>query len=616
MKKTTRRTAVRKARIAPRETRGVASQPLRDRADRLAAGTEPSSYASAAPATGTRPDVGGLPIVDAPTDGSRRHEPIRWQVPYGWNAFWTPRRTALTPFSILRGLADTCDHVRLCIETRKDQLCSLEWDIAPKDKKSQKGALSGKIDAARTFFRKPDKKRSFSTWLRMAIEEVLVLDALSIFRRKTYGGELYALQLIDGATILPLLDPDTGDIPDAPNVAYRQIIYGRPIEGGDCSVDDLYYVPRTARTHTPYGLSPTEAVLLSINAILNRQMFNLAYYTEGNIPEGLLEAPEGASADQLAELQEYLDDYLSGDLSRRRRLKMVHSGGSKVFQFKTPDFTGTYDEFLLKLVCAAFAVPPSEVGFTADVNKATSQGQENVVYRRGVKPLSRYFKDIFDDVLALDLELPDLQFIWSGGEVEDNLKLAQADKIYVDLGVSSVDEIRMRNGDEPIGLGHTIATLQGPMLVSEFLNPPDPEPAPAAVPPGEGKLPASPADTTEPPATKLADAILVDLRKWRAIAIKDAKGSKTPRTFQAAALPVDLQELVERFLAVAGTDVAKIVAAFDMAAVQYASVAKAGEARTLTRIEQKTAKAYRKVMANHFSVEGAALLTHLRKGLA
>jgi hypothetical protein len=608
MKKTT----TRKAKIAPRETRGVGGQALRDRADRLAAGTEPSNYASAAPARGTRPDVGGLPIIDAPTDGSRRHEPIRWQVPYGWNAFWTPRRTALTPFSILRSLADTCDHVRLCIETRKDQLCSLDWDIAPKDKKSAKGALTGKIDAARTFFRKPDKKRSFSTWLRMAIEDVLVIDGLSIFRRKTYGGELYALQLIDGATIIPLLDPETGDIPDAPNIAYRQIIYGRPVEGGDCSVDDLYYVPRTARTHTPYGLSPVEAVLLSINAILNRQMFNLAYYTEGNIPEGLLEAPEGATAAQLADLQEYLDDYLSGDLSRRRRLKMVHSGGSKVFQFKTPDFTGTYDEFLLKLVCAAFAVPPSEVGFTADVNKATSQGQENVVYRRGVKPLNRYFKDIFDDVLAIDLEMPDLHFIWSGGEVEDNLKLAQADQIHIKLGVKSVDEIRMRDGDEPIGLTHTIATPQGPMLVSEFLKPPEEKPAPA---PGEPN-PALPADGKEPPAQKLADAILVDLRKWRTVAIKDAKASKAPRPFQAATIPVDLQELVERFLTVAGTDVAKVVAAFDMAAVHYAAVAKAGEARTLTRVEQKTAKAYRKVMARHFKGEGAALVKHLKDGLS
>lgn len=621
---TRRRTPSRRVRkAASRGGRAVVStQSLTDQAARV----QPNSpaYVSNEPAMGRRPDPGPLPVIDAPRDGSQRLAPIRWQFPYGYNQYFQPRRTALTPFGVLRALADTCDLVRLCIETRKDQLCSLDWDIAPRDKRSKLNEHAPNIDTVRQFFLKPDKKRPFDAWLRMAIEDVLVIDALSVYKRRTYGGQLYALEIKDGATFLPLLDPDTGDMPDAPNAAYRQIIYGVPMAGGDCSVDELYYLPRSVRSHTPYGLSPTEAVLLTINAWINREVFNLAYYTDGNVPEGLLEAPAGFSTQQLIEFQEYLDDYLSGDLTRRRKLKVVHPGGSKVFQFKEPDFTGTYDLIVTKLVCAAFAVPPSEVGFTDDVNKATSQGQENIVYRRGVKPLSKTFKDLFDDVIGLELGHPELQFVWKGGESEDNFRNAQAMQIRITTGVTSVDEERIELGLEPIGLGNTIATPSGPMLVSEFLAlPEEPAPKPGAPEPGkpagtkpdDPKAPASDAPPDQKMEKHLLEAIAADVRKWRTVAIKDARAGKPRRAFVSSAMPTELHELIERFLAIAGNDVAKIVAAFDMAVSQAETVLKAAEARQLTRLEQKTAKAYRRLMAGHFQAEGAALVAHLKKGL-
>jgi hypothetical protein len=157
---------------------------------------------------------------------------LRFQFPYSVNSIWTPRG-ALTPFAVLRALADVSDIIRICIETRKDQICSLGWDIVPRDKKQGKD-LAGKINDARTFFRSPDRRRSFTTWIRMAIEDVLVVDALSCYRRKTRGGELYSLELKDGTTFLPLLAED-GDLPLPPGVAFRQIINGVPIQGGDCT---------------------------------------------------------------------------------------------------------------------------------------------------------------------------------------------------------------------------------------------------------------------------------------------------------------------------------------------------------------------------------------------
>lgn len=593
---------------------------LATEAARVSGKLEPA-LASTAPSAGARPNPGPLPTpAAAPDVEDLRHQPIRWQFPYAANSVWTPRRNALTPFAVLRSLADVSDIIRICIETRKDQICSLGWDIVPRDKKKGKD-LTHKIDEARTFFRSPDRRRSFATWIRMAIEDVLVVDALSVYRRRTRGGKLHALELKDGTTFLPLLAED-GDLPLPPNVAFRQIINGVPIEGGDCSLDQLYYRPRTVRTHTPYGLSPTEAVLLTVNAALNREMFNLHYYTEGNVPEGLLEAPKGFTTKQLVEFQEYLDDYLGGNLGKRRKLKVVHEGGAKVFQFKEPDFATGFDEWLLKVMCAAFAVPPQEIGFTADVNKATGEQQENVVYRRGVKPLSGFFKDLFDDVLALDLGLSELEWAWTGGEVEDRLTDAEADRIYVEMGAISVDEIRIDAGREPIGLGPYISTPMGPVFVDELLTQtPDEDPDTSETRNPQGSEPgidaATPNSAGGAPGdeTEVSEAALADLRKWRAVALKCVKAKKPIRDFTTEAIPLELHARVERFLELAGTDVAKVVAAFDLAVVEHQAVAKGAENRTLTRAELRTAQAIRKLTARHFKKQGAALVDHLRKGL-
>lgn len=586
---------------------GVAAGDLSNDANRIS-GKLPPVAAAAAPASGPRPDPGPIP-AGQPVQDPRHAAPIRWSFPYANNQVWTPRGKAKTPFALLRALADTDDIIRICIETRKDQMSSLGWDIVPRDKK-QGAELAAKINAARAFFQKPDRRRDFSTWLRMAIEDVLVVDALSIYCRRTRGGGLYSLELKDGTTFLPLLDED-GDTPLPPRTAYRQIIFGIPMIGGDCTIEQLLYRPRTVRTHTPYGLSPTEAVLLTVNAALNRQVFNLQYYTEGNIPEGLLMAPKDFTTAQMVEFQDYLDDYLTGNLAARRRLKVV-AAGSEVHEFKDPDFTTTFDEWLLKVRCAAFAVPPQEIGFTADVNKATGEQQENVAYRRGVKPLGLFFKGIFDEALVM-LGLADLEWVWTGGEAEDKKIQAEVDRIYVDMGKVSVDELRARDGQEPIGLGPYVATAMGPVFVEELLNGGTPDDDPNTT------------DDKDPPQAKgnatddeaVTEAAMADLRKWRAVAIKCVQAQKPVREFASDVIPFELYARVQYFLKlVEGSgDVAKVITAFDLAVADH-QVTKAGEQRRLTKSEQRAAKAFQRVMAKHFRAQGKALVAHVKKGLS
>jgi hypothetical protein len=618
----------------------VPSGSLSDAADR-ATGRTPSLAIAAQPAMGDPVDPGPRPIDDLRVMG----EPQRWQFPYAYNQTWTPRRYALTPFQTLRMIADVADMCRICIETRKEQIGSLDFDIVTRDGKQSTGATKG-IQLAKAAFARPDKKRTFRTWLSMAIEDILVIDALSVYRRKTRKGDHFSWEVKDGATMLPLLD-DGGDTPAPPEVAYRQIIYGRPVKGGDTTIDELYYRPRCVRTHTPYGLSPTEAILLTINAALNREMFNLRYYTDGNIPHGLMDAPKDWNKDQIQQFQTYIDEYFSGDLAARRRLKVVANGMSQsVKMMAEPDFTGKYDEWLVKVICAAYAVPPAEVGFTADINKSTSKGQENISYRRGVRPLTGYFEDLFNEMLEFDLGMPEFKAVFSGGESEDELKQAQVDKIYLEMGAKTIDELRIDQGEEPFGGAAAkpfVMTTQGPVFLEDLdgnpiLHPnqldqservpaknpvaeaqlgPDGKPLPAAAAgnnpqaakdgqPAKGVDKSADVDEDDP----ITVAAHEDLRRWRTVAVKCVRGGQPMRAFVTEHVPVYLQGQLNRVLRYESS-VSGVHKAFDRSIDEYLALK---QSRQFVADERSMQKKVKKLVQASLKTLGEDLVEHLNDG--
>src|SRR6185437_13057625 len=51
----------------------------------------------------------------------------------GENIVWTPGADKLLGFDTLRALSEAWDILRLIIETRKNQLCALDWEIRVKE---------------------------------------------------------------------------------------------------------------------------------------------------------------------------------------------------------------------------------------------------------------------------------------------------------------------------------------------------------------------------------------------------------------------------------------------------------------------------------------------------
>jgi PAS domain-containing protein len=359
----------------------------------------------------------------------------------GINLDTRPRSDEPIKFSDMRALADSYDLLRLIIETRKDQIAAMDWSIKPKDEDAEAGDDVKKIQ---DFFAYPDQEHTWDAWLRMLAEDLFVIDAPTIYPRMTRGGDVYAFELVDGATIKRVVDY-TGRTPLPPDPAYQQILKGLPAV--DYSRDELIYMPRNPRTHKLYGYSPVEQIIMTINIALRRQVHQLQFYTEGNIPEALISVPESWNPDQIAQFQNYWDSLLEGDTAARRHAKFVPNGTNPIFT-KEGTLKDEYDEWIARIVCFAFSVNPTP--FIKQQNRATADNAQSQAIQEGLLPQMKWVKGVMDLILAKWWKRPDLQFTW-GEEAELNaLDQAKVDQIYVTAKVKHPDEVRGDLGLDPL----------------------------------------------------------------------------------------------------------------------------------------------------------------------
>ncbi len=364
-----------------------------------------------------------------------------WDFPTLINTQTTPRSTEAVTFAQMRAMADGYDLLRLIIETRKDQMAALKWSIKPKDHTKPTDA---RCQAATEFLQFPDQEHDWATWLRMVLEEMLVIDAAAVYPRQTVGKTLYALELIDGSTIKRVLD-QTGRTPMPPDVAYQQILKGLPAV--DYSRDELIYKPRNPRANRVYGYSPVEQIIMTVNIALRRQLHQLQYYTEGNVPEALIGVPETWNPDQIKMFQEYWDNLLEGNTAARRHAKFV-PGGMKPTFTKEGSLKDDFDDWLARIVCYAFSVEPTP--FIKAPSRAGAQTSRAQSLSEGLVPTMSWVVSLMNVILARWLKLPDLHFEFDRQDDVDALTQAQIDQIYVTVKVKTPNEVRDGLGLEPM----------------------------------------------------------------------------------------------------------------------------------------------------------------------
>jgi hypothetical protein len=403
---------------------------------------------------------GTPPAVIAPAGT----EPRQWDFSTSTNLQSTPRAEEPVTFQMLRQLADACTILRSGIETCKDDFDRLAWVVKPRDP-AVDPAKDSRIAEITAFLLRPDRRHTFKTWLRMLLEDLMVIDAPAVYIRPDRAGRPFAFEPIDGATIIPNIDA-TGRTPlDGP--AYHQVVKG--MRAVPFTSRELVYAPRNPRTNKRFGFGNAEQLLITVNIALRREVGQLEYFTAGNIPDVLIPAPPEWTNQQIKDANLYWDQY-RGDTAKRRGITVVPAvGPSGIKEVRLPPIKDEFDEWLARCVMFNLALPPT--WFTkVGMNRATAETMQDTSVEQGLVPRMLWAADFLSELIGIGFDAPDLCFEWADIRDPDPKQQAEVGEIDVRAGVRSINEVRAERklpgipgGDVPF-----LMTATGPIPLDSF----------------------------------------------------------------------------------------------------------------------------------------------------
>lgn len=551
----------------------------------------------------------GVPLVPAPIGPidpqTGRAQPRAYEYPVAYNLPGFGDR--LIPWKVLRDAADQIPLFRRCIQIRKDEVATLDWDVTISAKaveraqrqdpnsarsdieKAMRVRVDPHIGRLVDFWEQPDPRsgHDFIAWAMKVLEEHFVLDAIAIYPRARRNGSLYGFEVLDGSTIKPLLDIE-GFRPMPPQPAYQQILYGfprgeyvadaEPDKNGDMVLagtaypaDRLVYKVHNTRTWTPYGFSAVEQALYDGELYLRRIEWLKAEYTDGVMPAGWLLSGEGQaewSPQQTAQYEREFNDYYNGNTTARMRLRLLPFG-MKPAENRADlgeKYKPEYDLHLIKLVAGHFDTTIAELGFTEQGGLGSTgwhEGQADVQERKATQPTLRRLQSMCTSLMRTYLDCPpELEFRILGLESEDEDAADEVADRRIKRGGLTLNEDRDRTGlprytfpeaDMPmVDTGRGVVFLEGASKLAQpgvMIGPPNPAQtagAPAVDEQGNAvqELQGPPGGQPEKPAGP--DAVKAELgayHRWL------AKGT--------ASRPFRFQHLTPTAAAAAGVDLTK-----------------------------------------------------------
>lgn len=455
---------------------------------------------------------------------------------------------AAVPFQVLRRFSVSYDVARSCINVRKRQISQMDWKIVPVENDTTKDTTADATKIKNIMRGIGGYNLSFRNLSDMIIEDLMVLDAVSLEKRMTYGGEIYGLLPIDAATIKVRVD-SSGRTPVPPEIAYKQIIRGAVT--AEFTADEMYYGMLNPRTNTPYGLAPLETLVMTVNGALKSSLLNLEQMTEGNVPEGFYTVPKEWTGQQIKDFQEIFDAAIAGDGTANSRIRFMPEGTytatRKIDDMRYKEFS----EWLMKITCSVFDVQPIEIGFepkTGLGGAGFSKGQDVITNRKAIIPLANFLKDIWDDVIQNELGYTDFEFRYEGLEYTDPKMEAEVNEILIRSGQSTVDEVRAQQQLEPLGVDKPFV-MGNPTFIDAESQETRKAAANALISMG-GSSQSDGSDTSnEPDDTQKPDSdtqksaedthiqLVTELRAFRKYAINATQKNKRLRAFQSDVLP-------------------------------------------------------------------------------
>jgi HK97 family phage portal protein len=342
---------------------------------------------------------------------------------------------------------------RKAINTIKDRIAGMRWRVQAR---SGRAALAGdvaqRIEMLTKMFEHPNPDDSFRSLCEQVLEDVIV-GGFGALELQPTGDAERPLQLwpVDGATVR--LRADWNGDPSAIRYVQETRYGGMPLELAD---RELSYIRLNPRTHTPFGLGRLEVAFETIHAFLGAHRY-AATLASNSVVQYALWMQE-LDAAQHERLIRWWQDEIEGTgkvpiLTAETKPEVLRFGGGT-----DSDLRLQWQEFLIRVIAAAFDLPPLFLGVEADVNRSTAGELSSAAFRTAVVPTAKLLAEhLTRDVIGKALGFDDLEFVFADVDAPNELEQAQLHEVLLRSGVLTVDEVRAMRGMGPIGMAESKA---------------------------------------------------------------------------------------------------------------------------------------------------------------
>lgn len=345
----------------------------------------------------------------------------------------------------LRRFAET-PVARKAINTIKDRVAGMNWRIQPRRGRTLDDEMRQRIQVLTGVFEQPNPDDSFRSLAEQVLEDIIVGGYGALELRRTEDPERpLRLYPVDGATIQMKADWN-GDPQAVRYVQSAALGTGQAVELKD---EELSYIRLNARSYTPFGLGRLEVAFETIHEFLGAHRF-AAKLASNSVVQYALWMQELDPA-QHERLIRWWQDEIEGT---GRVPILTAENKPEVLRFGVgtdADLRLQWQEFLLRVIAAAFDLPPLLLGVQGDVNRSTAAELTEAAFRTAIVPTARLLSEhLTRDAIAKRLGWNDLEFVFLDLDATDPLEQAQIDQILLQCGVLTVNEARAARGWQPL----------------------------------------------------------------------------------------------------------------------------------------------------------------------
>lgn len=390
-----------------------------------------------------------------------------WSYPYLPEALHRLNQPILknTPYN-LRRFSET-PIPRRAINLIKNAILSLEWDIRPiSDEDELNPEREKRIRITKSSLERPNNNDSFHSLLEAVLEDCIIGGFGCVEPRITpYYKRPFKLWSVDGSTIRLYADWSEGT-PDKPRYAQMTGLKGE--HGMVAFLDDeLIYIRTNVRASTPFGLGMLEVAFNSVNAFLGVQDM-AAKAGADQIHKTWLwwEAPQNPS--HIQTVRRHIQNELEGQAKVSLMAGMKKPEIIEAQPVLEQDLLLNWQEFLIRIIAAAFDLSPLSLGLERDVNRNTGEIMTMSDFRGAVVPMARRIEEgITRHLLHRTMGWRDLEFAFIGLEDPDSMTKANIQKTQYGMNSLTPDEIREEMGRPPLPAGWGKLT-QGQMMILQW----------------------------------------------------------------------------------------------------------------------------------------------------